>query len=532
MNKSVVLSFLLGLGSLTALSVQSLAGAERVLRHDEAAPGQLDPAKATDYASSILMFNVYDALVQPDAAKGVAPSLATSWKITPDGKTYTFTLRNDVKFHDNSKLTSADVLFSYQRIKAINQGFANLFDTVTGVKSTSPTTVVFTLSEPYAPFISNLSRLQIVNKALTLKNKQTGKFGANGDYGQAYLSTHDAGSGAYAIESHDGQSLTVMKKFGGYFQPFVADAPDTVRQRYGLDPTTARTLMQRKELDITSQWLPPETLKALASNGMSLVQEIGSGNFFVKLNTQKAPTDDLNVRKAIAAAFDYATLRSLLKITDTVASGSPANGPLVPGMPGYNKAIPAPNRNLELAKSLLAKSKYKGDQLTIEVGWVAEVPFEERIALLMQQNLAEVGIKVNVTKVPWAVMTQRAAKATTTPNASLVYVSPIVPDPDAMLYPVYHSSSAGTWLSMEWLKDTQVDKLLDQARTETNPSKRAEIYQQASKRIVDLQPDIFGYVQNAVFAKQSNVSIPALQDPTKTVAMQGGNFIFRTISVK
>lgn len=521
------------LGLLLASTLTGLAGAEKVLRLDEAAVGELDPAKATDYADSMLMLNVYDALVQPDAAKGVAPGLATNWKITPDGKTYTFTLRSGVKFHNGSPLTSTDVVFSYERMKAINLGFANLFDTVSSVKASNPTTVVFTLNKAYAPFISNLARLFVVNKALVLKNKQEGKFGTNGDYGQAWLNTHDAGSGAYRVESHNGQSLTVMKKFSGYFQPFVKDAPDTVRLRYSLDPTTVRTLMQRKEHDITSQWLPPETLKALAGNrNLGLLQEVGSGNFLIKLNTQKAPTDDLNVRKAIAAAFDYATLRSLLKVTDKVASGSPANGPLVPGMPGYNKAIPFPARNLEQARALLAKSKYKGEQLTLEIGWVAEVPFEERIALLMQQNLAEIGIKANVVKVPWGVMTQRAAKADTTPNASLVYVSPIVPDPDAMLYPVYHSSSAGTWLSMEWLKDAQVDKLLDQARAETNPAKRATLYQQASKRIVDLQPDIFGYVQSAVFARQANISVPALDDPKKTVAMQGANFIFRTISVK
>lgn len=522
---------ILFLGLLLATSALSgVAGAEKVLRLDESAVGELDPAKASDYADSMLMFNVYDALVQGDAVKGVAPSVATSWKISADGKTYTFTLRNNVKFHDNTKLTAADVVFSLERIKAINLGFANMFDTVTSAKATNPTTVVFTLSKPYAPFLSNLARLQIVNKALVLKNKQPGKFGANGDYGQAWLNTHDAGSGAYYVESHNGQSLTVMKKFSGYFQPFVKDAPDTVRLRYSLDPTTVRTLMQRKEHDITSQWLPPETMKALAGNG--LLQENGAGLFSIKLNTQKAPTDDLNVRKAIAAAFDYATLRNLLKITDKVATGSPANGPLLVGMPGYNKSIPFPTRNVEQAKQFLAKSRYKGEQLTIEVGWVAEVPFEERIALLMQQNLQEVGIKVNVVKVPWAVMTQRASKASTTPNASLIYVSPIVPDPDAALYPVYHSSSAGTWFSMEWLKDAQVDKLLDQARAETTPAKRATLYQQVSKRIVDLQPDVFGYVQNAVFAKQPNISVPALEDPNKTVVMQGGNFIFRNISVK
>lgn len=518
--------------ALVLSSASSLASAQRVLRLDEVAVGEIDPAKATDYADSMLVLNLYDTLVQPGGTKGVTPSLAKSWKVSPDGKTYTFTLRQGVKFHDGSTLTADDVVFSLQRMQALKQGFANLFEVVRSAKASSPTTVVFTLSKPYAAFLANLLRLQIVNKDLVLKNKQAGKFGANGDYGQAYLNTHDAGSGAYQVVSHDPQHLTVMKKFGGYFQSFAKNAPDTVRLSYSVDPTTVRTMMSRKEHDITSQWLPPETLQALNKAGSGLLQERGVSELFLTMNMQKAPTDDVHFRKAMALAFDYATLLKLLKITDQVSSGVPSNGPLPSTMLGHNKNVPFPKQNLEAARAELARSRYKAGDVPVEIGWVAEVPFEERIALLFQQNMAQLGIKVNVTKVPWALMTQKASKAASTPNVAVVYVSPSVPDPDAMLYPMYHSSSAGTWLSMSWLKNKSIDALLDQGRAQTNPAKRAALYQQLDKAIVDQQPAIFGYEQTAVFAKQPNVTVPTLENPAQTTAMTGGNFIFRLIDVK
>ena len=250
--------------SLTAVAVIAAgpAAAETVLRLDEVAVGELDPAKATDYADSMLMFNVYDTLVlSKQGGAGVVPHLAESWET--DGKTYTFKLRTDVKFQSGNPLTADDVVFSLDRMKAIGQGLSYLFANVEKAEAVDAGTVKFTLSSPYSPFISALLRLPIVDKKLVMENLGDGE-GEMKDWGQAYLSTHGGGSGAYKVVSHNPQEETVMAKNADYFLGVPAKAPDTVRLRYGLEAATVRTLVAQGEHDITSQWLPPEVLKALA----------------------------------------------------------------------------------------------------------------------------------------------------------------------------------------------------------------------------------------------------------------------------
>jgi|YNPMSStandDraft_2_1061718.scaffolds.fasta_scaffold02264_6 peptide/nickel transport system substrate-binding protein len=520
--------------ALVVLASFSLAQ-QRVLRLDNAAPGELDPHKANDYSGSVLAYNLYDTLVMPDPKKGVKPHLATAWTISNGGKTYTFTLRRGVKFHDGSELQADDVVFSYERVKALNQGFAFLFSQwVSSVKAINPYTVQFNLSGVYAPFLATLVRLPVVNKDLVLKNKKEGKFGKNGDYGQAFLSSNDAGSGAYKVVSHNPQELTVMEKFKDYFLGFSPKAPDIVRQRYSLESSTVRTLMVRKEHDISSQWHPQEVFKALAAQpGIKLITEGGSGSLLFKLNTQRAPTDDVNFRKAMALAFDYEALWSTLKITDTVSSGKPARGPLPAGVPGYDASLPFPKRDLAAAKAALAKSKYANQlgSVVIDMAWVAEVPAEEKMALLFQQNMAELGVKVNITKVPWAALTERFAKPETTPNIYPLFTGLSYPDPDGLLYVMYSSKAAGTFWSSSWLRDAQVDRLLDEARATSDNSKRMEIYKQVQKRLVDLQTDIFGYDNLAVFAKQANIKVPTLEDESKSVSTTGANWLFRLIEV-
>jgi peptide/nickel transport system substrate-binding protein len=509
---------------------------QRVLRLDNSAPGELDPHKGNDYSGSILAYNIYDTLVMPDPVAGVKPHLASRWTASNGGRTYTFNLRPNVRFHDGTLVQADDVVFSFERVKAIDQGFAFLFaGWVTSVQAVNSATVRFNLSGVYAPFLSTLVRLPIVNKDLVLRNKRDGKFGDNGDYGQAFLSSNSAGSGAYRVTSHNPQELTVLQKFPQYFLGFAPKAPDIVRQRYSIESATMRTLMARKEHEISSQWHPQEVFKALAGQqGINLVTEGGSGSLLFKLNTQRAPTDDVNFRKAMALAFDYEALRSTLKISDTISSGKAARGPLPAGVPSYDTSIPFPKRDVTAAKAALAKSKYANQlaSIVIDMAWVAEVPSEEKMALLFQQNMAELGVKVNITKVPWATLTERFAKADTTPNLYPLFTGLSYPDPDGLLYVMYSSKAAGTFWSSSWLKDDQIDKMLDDARTTADNAKRMDMYKQIQRRLVDLQTDIFGYDNLAVFAKQANVKVPTLEDESKSVSTTGANWLFRLFEVE
>ena len=316
------------MAATTALASASFA--ETVLRLDEVAVGELDPAKASDYADSILMFNVYDTLVLPNqGGPGHSGHLAESW--TVDGSAYTFKLRDGVTFQSGNPLRAEDVVYSLERMQALGAGLSYLFGGVSA-EAVDDSTVTFTLEAPYAPFVASLVRLPIVDKALVEANK------GDEEWGEAFLSGNGAGTGAYTVTSHNPQDETVMAKNDGYFLGVPDVAPDTVRLRYGLEAATVRTLIAQGEHDIASQWLPPEVVKALAEDGAQLLTETGTGAFYFKMNTTKAPLDDVNCRLALANAFDYATAIQMIAITEGVSAGSPATGAIPVGMFGANGA--------------------------------------------------------------------------------------------------------------------------------------------------------------------------------------------------
>lgn len=499
------------------------AAAQTVLRLDEVPVGELDPAKASDYADSILMFNAYDTLVLPNqGAPGHAPHLATGWEV--DGTVYTFTLRDGVTFHSGNPLTAADVVYSVERMQALGQGLSFLLANVEAVAAVDDLTVRFTLSEPYAPFIAALVRLPIVDSVAVQAN-------AEDDWGEAYLSANAAGTGAYRIVSHNPQEETRLEKNAAYFGEMAAAAPDEVRLRYGLEPATVRTLVARGEHDITSQWLPPEVLQALAKEGAQFLSESGTGAFYVKLNTAKPPLDDAACRRALAAAFDYETALRIVQVAEGVAQGVPSTGAIPVGMFGANPAEAALGRDMEAARAHLAECAHDPAEHMLELSWIAEVAIEERFALLMQANFAELGFKSEIVRVPWALFTERVARPETTPHVSQVFVNAVTGDPDTLLYPMYHSSAHGTWQSPENLADAEVDRLLDAGRTAADPAAREAAYAALNARLMELAPTIYGFDRNSVFAASTRVTVPALSDPAKAFGLDGMGFAFRLMEM-
>ncbi|MEF2071986.1 ABC transporter substrate-binding protein [Consotaella aegiceratis] len=505
--------------------------AEHVLELDESPVGEIDPAKATDYADTVLMVNIYDTLVYPKkGGPGVEPLLADSWSV--DGKTYTFTLHDGVKFHSGNPLTADDVVFSLNRMMALGQGLSSLFEgRVETVEAVDPKTVKFTLTEPYAPFLAALVRLPILDSKTVMANKQDGDHGEFGDYGEAWLSSHDAGSGAYQVESQNPQSETVLTKFDGYFLDFADNAPDRVRYRYGLEASTVRALMGRGEHDISDMWLPPEVIRALAGeDGMSLVAEGGSTGEYIKLNTARPPLDDVHCRLALTYAFDYANTLNILKINDDYSQGVPMNGALPSGLLGYDKSVPDFSQDMEKAKAELAECKYDPADNPLDIAWIAEVPARERIALLMQASFSQLGFPVKVVKTPWALVTEQVTKPDTAPHAVEIAVSALTPDPDSLLYNMYSSKVPATWMSAEHLKDDKVDELLEAGRAESDDTKRAEIYKELNKRLRELAPDIFAYELKGVMVARDAVSVPKLTDASQRT-LDNFNFLFREISM-
>ena len=509
----------------------SSAQAERVLRIDEAPVGELDPAKASDYADSVLAINLYDTLVYPkQGGAGVQPHLATEWSI--DGNTFTFTLRDDVTFNSGNPLTAEDVVFSYNRMTALGQGQSSLFQgRIESVEATAPHTVVFTLTEPFAPFIASLVRLSVVDSKTVSEHFADGSHGEFGDYGSEWLSQNSAGSGAYVAVSHDPQTETVLAADTDYFLEFEENYPEQVRYRYGLDPATVRALITTGEHDISSQWLPPELYAGLAKEGASLVNEGGLAAEYIQFNTARAPLDDVHCRRALSAAFDYGTLLNLVKVNDEFSQGSPMNGPMPKGLLGRSDSAPDLSQDMDLAKAELDKCKYKGDELALQVSWIAETPARERGALLMQSIYSQLGFDVEITKVPWVLFTEQLVDSATAPHIAEIAINAVTPDTDALLYNMYSSENGPTWMSTSYLADEQVDSMLNAGRTETDPAKRAEIYTELNDRLIDLVPGIFGYELQGIFAVRDGVEMPNLSDPARAYPLSGFGTLFKDIRI-
>lgn len=520
----------------TAVLAVSLAAApamaERILRIDEAPIGEIDPAKGTDYADTVLAVNLYDTLVYPkQGGAGVQPHIATDWTI--DGGTYTFNLRDDVSFNSGNKLTANDVVFSYERMTAMGQGNAGLFaDTVASVTASDDYTVVFELTQPFAPFLATLVRLPIVDAKLVSANFKDGDHGDNGDYGSEWLSQNSAGSGAYVVESHDPQTETVLTYAGDYFIDPVDNHPERVRYRYGLDASTVRALMARGEHDISSQWLPPEVFKALVDEGVAtLVTEPGLTGEYFKLNTRRPPLDDVHCRRALAFAFDYNTLNQLVRINDETTQGRPMKSALPVGLVGFDESVPDFAQDMAKAQAELEQCQYKPGDYELDIAWIAETPAREKGALMMQALYSQLGFKASITRTPWGLITEQVTDPDTAPHIIEIAVSAQSPDTDSLLFNMYHSSMPHTWMSSSYFANDDLDALLEAGRTETDPDKRQAIYADANAILAEQVPDIYAYELLSAFAVRDGVVFNNLADRSRAYPVSGYGGQFQDVSI-
>lgn len=492
----------------------------RLLRINDAAIGELDPHKASDYADSILMMNVYDFLVRTAPDGSVVADLAAEWIVDDDGRTYTFSLRDGARFHDGSEVDASDVVFSVERITRLERGYSYLLPELDSVSALDPRRVRFVLKEPFAPFVASLTRVAIVNRERVEGEHET------------FLSTEEAGSGAYEVVSHDPRELTLLHRSPAHHQPFAPGAPEIVRIKYSMAVPTVRALMARGEHELTRLSMPPEVLRAVAkSPDIDLAHDRGTTSFFILLNTQRPPTDDVHFRRALALAFDYEAVLQLLRVDEDFANGAPSRGPIPPRLLGHDPLAPFPERDLESARRELALSRYAPDEHPVEIQWVSEVGNTERVSLLFQQNMAAIGVRVEIVGAPWALVLDRASRAEMTPHANTVDVSAYTPDPDSILTAMFHSASAGSWSSMSWLDDPDIDARIEEGRALLDRGERERHYRELNRDLVALQPAIFGYRTATVVAKQRFVKAPQLDDPSRAIPTTGGNYLFREYSL-
>jgi len=444
----------------------------------------------------------------------VDPWLATSWDISSDGLTYTFHLRKDVKFHDGSPLKASDVVYSYNRLNTIGQGYGYLVTPgVQSVKATDDYTVEFKLDRPSGLFLPSLVRLYVASEAIVKKNtKAAGAYGANGDYGTEWLQTHDAGSGPYMITEFPLEQYVLMAKNPNWWGKFSANAPDEARFILTTEPVTIRSLLQSGQLEMTDQWQPNEAYQAFAKMpGIKVIALQTLSSFYFMVNNKKPPTDDVHCRRAMSYAFDYDTVISLIW-PGTQRMVAPVSANLLDNDP----TLVMPKRDVAKAKAELAQCKYANqlDQYPITIDWNSVVPDQEKFALLFQSNLADIGMKVNLAKVTWLNIVDNSAKLESSPHIVQIFVSSDLSPAAVMLRQRYSSSTTGTWQQNEWLQDKTLDAAIDDALATADDKARATKTAVIEKQLVDNAVSMWLYDQLENHGMRDCVDLPAARGET------------------
>lgn len=450
----------------------------------------LDPAKHKDETESLHVMNVYDPLLWPTKGGPPKPHLAESWDVSDDGLTYTFHLRKGVKFHDGTELTAEDVAFSMDRMLSLGKGFAWLWKDVLDVGDTEAVddyTVAFHLNKPYGPFLATLVQFFVVNKDLLLANKEAGDYGEFGDYGQDFLNRQDAGSGPYWVEVYEPGTKTVFRKFDDYWGGW---EPNQVTKANFLivgELATQKLMLQKGEVDFIEQWHSVESFEELEkSPGIVVEKDPNVQLFFLSMNNQKPPLDNMDVRKAISYAFDYDTAVNVI-----FKGAAQARGPVPILLPGHNPNTLQYTQDMAKAKDYLAASGIDPSQYKLNYVYVTGLESEEKIGLLLQANLKELGFEVEMQPEPWARMVELVSKQDTAPHFMAVFHTAKYPSPDGHTYLMFHPNAWGTYMSCSYYDNPEVSELLEQARATVDTEKRYELYGKVQEIVADEAAALF-----------------------------------------
>jgi peptide/nickel transport system substrate-binding protein len=507
----------------------------KILRFGEAWPTFIDPAVGSDYSSSVCHVNLYDPLVFPTTTGDVKPWIATNWTVSEDGLTWNFTIKSGVKFHSGRELTSEDVLFSMNRTVRIGEGFSYLFSpylNMTASKTIGNYTVQFKLKKPFGPFLTTLVRLYIVDKQEVMAHIVQGgtyNYPPDGDLARNWLLTHDAGSGPYKVKEVVLEDHVYMEKFGNYWATMKPNSPDEFRVLALAVPTTERTLMLKKELEISSQWLPDEVLDALDKGGMVISSFPGGDMFYYMIHCRKPPTDDVHVRRALAYAMDYEA------VIEELYTGSTLAKCILPiSLPGATE-LSMPRKNVTRALEELQLSTYWPDirdhpeNYVIEVHWCAEVPAEERVAMLFAECVEAIGLRVSVVKTPWGKMIDEMADQDLSPHIETIFVAAHYGEAGSLIESRYHSKSAPTWEQNEWLLNATIDAMIEDALSTVNRTERFEKYAELERILLDMCPSLFMFDHMEKHAYQPYVIWPAALG--EFIPVMGYNVDGRTIEI-
>ncbi|MGO6723638.1 ABC transporter substrate-binding protein (plasmid) [Rhizobium ruizarguesonis] len=453
----------------------------------------LDPAIGYDWVNWSMIKSLYSRLM--DYAPGTpnpVPSLAESFTVSPDGLIYTFKLHKGVKFSNGREVVASDVKYSIERavdpktqgpgagffgaIKGFEDETGGKTTTLSGIETPDDSTVIFNLSRPDATFLHVLA----INFASVVPKEAVEA--AAGDFGKKPV-----GSGTFILKDWTiGQQL-VFERNKDYFVkgvPYI----DSFKVEVGQEPLVALLRLQKGEVDIAGDGIPPAKfleIKNSADGAQMIVDGEQLHTGYITLNTKVKPFDNVKVRQALNMAINKDRITRILN-----GRATPANQPLPPLMPGYDKSFTGYAYEVAKAKALLAEAGYPDGFETVL--YSTNTDPQPRIAQAIQQDLAAVGVKAEVRALAQANVISAGGTEGEAPmiwSGGMAWIADF-PDPSNFYGPILGCAGAvpGGW-NWSWYCNADLDKRAVAADSMSDPAKAAERTAAWGKIFTDIMAD-------------------------------------------
>ena len=450
-------------------------------------------AVTTDASSHEAAGYVFNGLVRYDKDLKLEGELAESWEISPDGKRITFHLRKGVKWHDGAPLTSDDVMFTYRRMidPSTPTAYGEDFKQVKRAAAPDPHTFVVEYARPFAPALASWG-MHVLPKHL-LENYP--------DISKSPLNKKPVGTGPYRFVEWKTGEKVVFDASPDYFEgkPYIARVITRVI------PDQATMFLELKSGGVDTMALTPpqyvrQTDTAEFRKSFNKFKYTASGYTYLGFRLSHPFFKDRRVRQAVAHAADKKALIDGVLL----GLGQEATGPYKPGTWAYNPNVRKYPHDPSLAKALLAEAGWKekdgalvkdGQPFEFTVLTNAGNDARAKTAAILQQNLAEVGIRMKIRTVEWAAFINEFIDKRKFDAVILGWN--ITPDPDQ--FDIWHSTKTGPKeLNHVGFANPEVDRLLDEGRRTFDLEKRKKAYFRIQEILAEEQPYVFLYVPEAL----------------------------------
>lgn len=482
----------------------------------------MDPHGNNDVPSSNVRYNLYDGLTQLNEDMEVEPNLATEWEQV-DENTWSFTLRDDVTFHDGSVFNADAVVANLDRVldPAMASPRMFLYEMITDVEAVDEYTVEITTEYPFAPLLAHLAHdgggmisKDVIDADYQAALDEAGEDMTAEEYyelrdsGEAeevqdaitdslgeYVTDNPVGTGAFKLQSRAPGENVILERNDDYFgEPAQLD---TVT--FKVVPETASRLAEIESgSSHVAGTIESSNVERVENGENTALEETESMSLsYIGFNTEKEPLNDPKVRQAISYAIDRESI--IEGVYDGV--GTPAKGPLAPGVFGYDENVEGISYDPERAKELLAEAGYE-DGIDLSI-WTNDSPERVNTAVYLQEALQEVGINLTVEQLEWGAYLEQTAAGEH--DMFILGWSTATGDADYGTYPLFHSSMHGDPGNRSFFSDDEVDELLEAGRQESDEEARLEIYSELQDKLVETAPMAYIHHQSYLTGLNSSV---------------------------